>query len=88
MNILPGIYPLGLFPALGYFEPSCPLIPASGFLWSIYPGVELLSRVPYTCSASLDIAKLLCKVVVPIYVPRGMAFAGRGWLDLAGRKEP
>lgn len=50
--------------------------------------MELLSRVPYTSSASLDIAKLLCKVVVPIYAPWGLAFAGRGWLDLAGRKEP
>lgn len=32
VNILPCVYPFGLFPALCYFEPSCPLFLASGFL--------------------------------------------------------
>lgn len=50
--------------------------------------MELLSCVPYTSPASLDIAKLLCKVVVPVYALWGLAFAGRDWLDLAGREEP
>ena len=88
MNILPCIYTFGLFPALCYFEQSCPLVLVSAFLQGICPGVELLSCMLYAFPASLDPAKLLCKVVVPTYAPWGLTSTARGWLDLDGWKKP